>query len=125
MVIHDDPGGSLLDYFRDMQKAHNVVIDGPCASACTLFLSHRDVCATKKAKLFFHRPFRFNDDGSKRFSPEFDENYLSMLPVKVRVYVERRGLTEKGWWVHSARVIAWVGECEPGWERKPSNGGRG
>lgn len=121
MVIHDDPGGRIPDYARDVAAAHNVVINGPCASACTLFLAHPKVCATKKAKLYFHRPFRTNPDGSKRFSPAYDEEYLSQLPVKVRVYVEKRGLSEDGWWVYSAQAIAWVGECRPGWEVQPSN----
>lgn len=121
MVIHSDGGGNIDKYLADREAAYNIVIDGPCQSACTLFLAHPKACATKNAKLMFHRPFYKMPDGTKQYTEELDEFYLSKLPAKVRVYVTKRGLTKEGWWVYSAQVIAWIGECPPGWENEPSN----
>lgn len=123
MVIHTDGGGVIAEYISDLNKAHNIVIDGPCESACTLFLSHSSVCATKNAKLMFHRPYYLAKDGTRYYDEKLDAYYLSLLPTKVRVYVEKRGLTKDGWWVYAAQVIAWVGECKPGWQDEPSNNG--
>jgi hypothetical protein len=45
-------------------KGIEVVIDGPCFSACTMYVALDKVCITKRAVLYFHK-------GPSRTSTEF------------------------------------------------------
>lgn len=60
IVIVDDRGGAAADYIRRtveaLRSGAEVRIDGPCLSACTLYLHlpPRQVCVTKRAVLGFH-----------------------------------------------------------------------
>ena len=53
-VIRNDPGGRIIDYALKVAKAKSVRIDGWCASACTLYIAHPNVCITRRARLAFH-----------------------------------------------------------------------
>lgn len=112
MIITHDTGGALWEYIDNNLLTQGVVIDGECGSACTVYLSNKKVCATQNAKMFFHRPYLLDAFGNKVFDEAQDRFYLAHLPPKVRVYVQKRGLSEDGWWVYSTQVIAWVGECK-------------
>lgn len=67
-TIDNDEGGRVDQYEHRYngwsREGAKVVIDGICASACTLVLSTKynlDICATEKAQLLFHMPFNMND----------------------------------------------------------------
>jgi hypothetical protein len=55
-----DDGGALAAYAEEARRLNargeRKIIDGDCASACTLFLSVRHVCVTRRARLWFHAP---------------------------------------------------------------------
>ena len=60
-IIRDDPGGILQKYdvkYRQIaSRGEKVVIDGDCASACTIILGivpRENVCVTARARLGFH-----------------------------------------------------------------------
>jgi hypothetical protein len=59
--ITDDPGGQIGPYLESLaalrSSGEQVVIDGPCLSACTMVLGviPRDhICVTSRARLGFH-----------------------------------------------------------------------
>ena len=56
-VIRNDPGGRMIDYAIKVRKADSVRVDGWCASACTLYLAHPNVCITPRARFAFHKPY--------------------------------------------------------------------
>lgn len=60
VVIDGDKGGWLHKYqelFNEV-SSDQIVIDGECMSACTIFLAAPKVCVTESAVLGFHKPFR-------------------------------------------------------------------
>src|ERR1700728_5268464 len=73
--ISGDPGGEVSSYLQKYQEirdsGQNVVIDGPCLSACTLLtgLIPRDrICVTPRAMLGFHAA-SYYDDVSRQLVP--------------------------------------------------------
>src|SRR5690242_17079611 len=74
--ITDDRGGQIGSYINRYQRLHSsgqsVVIDGLCASACTLVLSAipRDkICVTSRAALGFHAAYDFAANGRTVTNP--------------------------------------------------------
>jgi hypothetical protein len=70
MRITDDPGGQLGPYLQNLaalrSSGEQVVIDGPCLSACTMVLGviPRDhICVTRRAQLGFHAAWRPDETG--------------------------------------------------------------
>lgn len=67
-TIANDFGGKLDEYQHMYNgwsyEGAKVVIDGVCASACTVVLSTKynlDICATERAEIMFHMPFKLDD----------------------------------------------------------------
>jgi hypothetical protein len=81
-VIHHDPGGVVMRYADRFEgKEQRIIIDGWCASACTLALGQPHTCVTPRAKLGFHAA-----------SGDFGTQYLlASYPEKVRQWIEVRG----------------------------------
>ncbi len=68
--IADDRGGRIGTYVNKYQglrsSGESVVIDGLCASACTIVLgavSHDKICVTSRATLGFHAAWDFGANG--------------------------------------------------------------
>jgi hypothetical protein len=80
-----DGGGDLnayrqnFDLFRD--RSIEVVIDGPCYSACTIYVALKKFCITRQAVLYFHK-------GPSRSSTEFMQMYWGQ---KLRSLLATRG----------------------------------
>ena len=55
-TVRHDLGGNIGDRLGEMHSMRGVVIDGICASSCTLYLGLPDTCVTRRAKLGFHGP---------------------------------------------------------------------
>lgn len=57
-VVNGDHGGVIREYTQRVytlnQRGVQVVIDGLCASACTLYLTADKVCFTQRATFGFH-----------------------------------------------------------------------
>jgi len=93
-----DRGGRIDIYVHKYQRlassGESVVIDGLCASACTIVLSaipHDKICVTSRAALGFHSAWGFGDDGRTFTDPEATLMLYSMYPTPVQHWITRRG----------------------------------
>lgn len=96
--IVDDRGGkigSYIDKYEGLRRSGQVVmIDGQCASACTIVLGKipRDrICVTANAALGFHAAFDFGNDGQEITNPAATRALYSMYPSQVRRWISRQG----------------------------------
>lgn len=87
-VITNDGGGLIIDYDIKYHHPGSWIIDGLCASACTLVLSTGHVCATPRAVLAFHAAFI---GPSRQISPEGTAFMMSHYPPALRVYLAKVG----------------------------------
>ena len=96
--IADDRGGRIgtyVDKYQDLRSSgETVIIDGLCASACTIVLGAvpRDkICVTSHANLGFHAAWDFGANGRAVTNPEATQMLYSMYPSAVRHWIARRG----------------------------------
>jgi hypothetical protein len=96
--IADDRGGRIgtyVDKYQDLrQSGETVIIDGLCASACTIVLGAipRDrICVTSHAMLGFHAAWDFGNNGRAITNPEATQMLYAMYPSSVRHWISRRG----------------------------------
>jgi hypothetical protein len=98
--ITRDYGGVIDEYkskyaeIRD--RGDRVVIDGPCASACTLVLGIvplNRICVTPRARLGFHMAYyeQPGADGTKVLSSEGTADMMSYYPETVKRWLSRHG----------------------------------
>ena len=96
--IADDRGGRIgtyVDKYQDLrQSGDTVIIDGLCASACTIVLGaipHDKICVTSHATLGFHAAWDFGANGRAVTNPEATHMLYSMYPSPVRRWIAQRG----------------------------------
>ncbi len=96
--ISDDRGGRIgtyLDKYQALRQNNEmVVIDGLCASACTIVLgavSPDRICVTSRANLGFHAAWDFGAKGEAITNPEATRMLFSMYPSKIRRWISARG----------------------------------
>jgi hypothetical protein len=96
--IADDRGGQIGSYISKFRRLHSsgqsVVIDGLCASACTLVLGAvpRDkICVTSRATLGFHAAYDFGVSGRTITNPEATMMLYSTYPKPVQRWIDARG----------------------------------
>jgi hypothetical protein len=96
--ISSDPGGQIGAYLQRFEalrlSGENVIIDGPCLSACTLVLGAipRDqLCITSRARLGFHAAWRPDEFGRPVVSRAGTELMMTNYPRWVRDWIARRG----------------------------------
>jgi len=96
--IADDRGGRIGTYVNKYQglrsSGESVVIDGLCASACTIVLgavSHDKICVTSRATLGFHAAWDFGANGRTITDREATMMLYSMYPMGVRRWIAARG----------------------------------
>ena len=92
------PGGQVgpfVDLFKRVRASgEQVVIDGPCLSACTLVLSmvpNDRICVTRRAVLGFHAARSIDRRGRLYAEPEASELVLQAYPAPVRGWIRHRG----------------------------------
>lgn len=103
LVINVDFGGSVLDYLSNINVLETfntkVEIRRICASACTMYLSFKNVCAHPYAIFAFHKPYSIGknkDTREGRIALEIVTNeYLKKLPEYVHKYIKSRGGLKK------------------------------
>jgi hypothetical protein len=95
--ILDDSGrriGTYLTKYEALRKSgQRVVIDGTCASACTLLLGvipHDRICVTPRAVLIFHAAWDLSLTGAQTNAPG-TKYLLSHYPDGVRRWITRHG----------------------------------
>jgi len=96
--IADDRGGRIGNYVTKFNRlrssGQSVVIDGLCASACTLVLGavpHNKICVTSRATLGFHAAYDFGVNGRTIANPEATMMLYSTYPAPVRQWIAARG----------------------------------
>jgi hypothetical protein len=96
--IADDPGGPIgtyVDRYEDVRASGEVVIiDGYCASACTIVLGtipHDRICVTSRARLGFHAAYDLGSNNRRIANPEATQYLYSMYPFEVRHWIDKRG----------------------------------
>src|SRR6267154_2093765 len=89
--IAEDRGGRIEAYVGKYQGLRSsgemVIIDGFCASACTIVLGsvpHDKICVTSRAKLGFHAAWNPGSNGRKIANPEATQTLYSRYPFEVR-----------------------------------------
>jgi len=97
--ITNDPGGEVAAYVKKYEQVRDsgqqVVIDGPCLSACTLvtgIVPKDRICITKRAMLGFHAA-SYYDDVSRSFVPTRSGSrvVMKLYPEEIRGWIERHG----------------------------------
>jgi hypothetical protein len=96
--IADDRGGRIGTYVDKYQGLRSsgeaVIIDGLCASACTIVLGaipHDRICVTSHANLGFHAAWDFGANGRAVTNPEATQMLYSMYPSPIRRWIAARG----------------------------------
>ena len=96
--IGEDVGGRIGTYVDKYQGVRSsgemVIIDGFCASACTIVLGtvpHEKICVASRARLGFHAAWDSGARGRKMTNPEATRTLYSMYPVEVRRWTDQRG----------------------------------
>jgi hypothetical protein len=96
--IAEDRGGRIGTYVDKYQglrsSGETVIIDGLCASACTIVLGavpHDKICVTSKANLGFHAAWDLGANGRAVTNSEATQMLYSMYPTQVRRWIAQRG----------------------------------
>jgi hypothetical protein len=87
--------GTYVDKYQDLRSSGEaVIIDGLCASACTIVLGavpHDKICVTTHANLGFHAAWDFGPNGHTVTNAEATQMLYSMYPSPVRRWIAQRG----------------------------------
>lgn len=96
--ISEDRGGRIGTYiekYRGLRSSgESVMIDGLCASACTIVLGALPadkICVTSRANLGFHAAWDFGPNGQSITNPEATQLLYSMYPGNIRRWISQRG----------------------------------
>ncbi|HET7887084.1 MAG TPA: hypothetical protein VFL62_12725 [Bradyrhizobium sp.] len=98
MRISDDRGGRIgvyLDKYQGLRTSgETVIIDGYCASACTLVLGmvpRNKICVTPRASLGFHAAWDPDASGHQVVNPGATRMLYAMYPSSVRRWIKAQG----------------------------------
>jgi hypothetical protein len=96
--IADDRGGQIgtyLDKYQSLRTSgETVIIDGYCASACTLVLGmvpRNKICVTTRASLGFHAAWDPGANGHEVINRGATRMLYSMYPSSVRRWITAQG----------------------------------
>jgi hypothetical protein len=96
--IADDRGGKIgtyLDKYQSLRTSgETVIVDGYCASACTIVLGivPRDrICVTSRANFGFHAAYDLDANGREVTNSGATRTLYSMYPSLVRRWIAARG----------------------------------
>jgi hypothetical protein len=97
--IADDRGGRIgtyLDKYHSLRTSgETVIIDGYCASACTIILGmvpHDKICVTSRANFGFHAAYDLDANGREVTNPGATRTLYLMYPSLVRRWIAARGV---------------------------------
>jgi ATP-dependent protease ClpP protease subunit len=98
ILIMDDPGGRIGTYLTRYEgvrsSGERVIIDGYCASACTLVLGaipHDRICVTPRARLMFHAAYDFGNDGRKITNAGATQSLYAKYPSAIQHWIDQQG----------------------------------
>jgi hypothetical protein len=116
VIVTYDAGGIVADYERKYEefndRGNRVVIDGWCASACTLALALPQTCATGRARLGFHAGWNVDWNGRKSYSHSLVARLMDEYPPPIRQWLtDRGGLTPRLKVLQGKELAALVKRC--------------
>lgn len=96
----DFNGGGLVGHFeaavqKTIEANEQVVINGECYSACTLYLRNPNTCVTKNAKLGFHAAR--NIGPGRPIDVDFTRSMYHTLPPRIESYILAHGGLDANW----------------------------
>jgi hypothetical protein len=117
--IANDRGGPINSYLVGYEElgasGQTVMIDGLCASACTIVLAAvpRDrICVTSKANLAFHAAWDFGDRGRTITDLAATRMLFAIYPMEVRRWIMRHGgLTPRTIFLRGKQLHAMYRSC--------------
>ena len=119
MRIGEDRGGRIGTYVDKYQEVRTsgemVIIDGLCASACTIVLGaipHDKICVTSHATLGFHAAWDYGANGRAVTNAEATQMLYSMYPSAVKHWIAARGgLTPRMIFLHGKQLTSMYKPC--------------
>jgi len=119
MRITDDRGGRIgtyVDKYQDLRTSgETVMIDGLCASACTIVLGAvpaNRICVTSRANLGFHAAWDFGNNGQAVTNSEATRMLYSMYPSPIRRWISSHGgLTPRMLFLHGRQLTTLYKPC--------------
>ena len=120
--ISRDHGGQIGPYlyaFAVLRSiGENVIIDGPCLSACTLLLGvlpKEKICVTPRARLGFHAAWERDRRGRKVISKTGTEVVMKIYPPEIRTWIEKNGgLQDKLIYLQGPELATMYQACKEG-----------
>src|SRR3979490_3438702 len=117
--IAEDRGGRIgtyVDRYQGLRSSgETVIIDGLCASACTIVLGavpHDKICVTSHAALGFPAAWDFAANGRAVTNPEATQMLYSMYPSPVRRWIYlRRAATPKSIFLRRKQLMGMYKPC--------------
>src|SRR5437899_12962946 len=127
--IAEDRGGRIgayVDKYQDLRSSgETVIIDGLCASACTIILGavpHDKICVTSHANLGFHAAWDFGANGRVVTNAEATHMLYSMYPPPVRKWISARGgLTQRMLFLRGKQLQLMYKPCYLDAQASPNN----
>jgi hypothetical protein len=96
--ITNDRGGQIGRYVERYEQlrasGQTVIIDGLCASSCTIVLGAippERICVTRNANLAFHAAWDFGPHGRAITNAGATQMLYSMYPSQIRRWITNRG----------------------------------
>jgi hypothetical protein len=117
--IADDRGGRIgtyLDKYHSLRTSgETVIVDGLCASACTIVLGivpHDKICVTSRANFGFHAAWDLGASGREVINPGATRTLYSMYPSLVRRWIAARGgLKPQLIFLHGEELMSMYRSC--------------
>lgn len=119
MRITDDRGGRIgtyVDKYQELRTSGDtVMIDGLCASACTIVLGAvppNRICVTSRANLGFHAAWDFGNNGQAVTNSEATRMLYAMYPAPIRRWIASHGgLTPRMLFLHGRQLTTLYKPC--------------
>lgn len=112
VIITYDEGGNVVNYatyYKNLPKGARVVIDGWCASSCTIALALPNTCVTDRGYLGFHLAY---GTGSEADNKQLSDYLWSQYPPGIKKWIsDRGGLTTDIKQLEGAELHALVKHC--------------
>ena len=96
--ITGDYGGQIGPYLEQLvairESGQQVIIDGPCLSACTMVLGvipPERICVTRRARLGFHAAWHHGENGRVATNPGGTQLLMAVYPQNVKRWIAKRG----------------------------------
>lgn len=117
--ISHDAGGQIGPYMATYaslrSSGEQIVIDGPCLSACTMLLGiipRENICVTPRARLGFHAAWKPDDNGNPVTHVGATKVLWEIYPQNVRSWLSRHGgLQRKMVFLHGRELSAMYQPC--------------